>query len=214
MTWSGKWPTKHDALQTVICVKVGDKYPAEYVNRLASMVRRHASVETRVLCLTDDPKGVTECETCDIETDLPGWWAKLVLFKPHSALPGRFVFLDLDTVIVDSIDFLFRYNGAFCILRDFWSPAYGSAVISMVRGFGAPVWTDFRREVLTSGGDQDWITAKVRYADFWQTIYPGRIGSYKADHLVEGPRDFHLVCFHGDPKPHTFTDGWVTQAWR
>ena len=42
---------------TVVCVKYGTKYGANYVNRLASMVRRQSSVDVDFFCLTDDPAG-------------------------------------------------------------------------------------------------------------------------------------------------------------
>lgn len=198
----------------VVCIKVGNKYPAEYVNRLESMVRRHTTRDFRFLCLTDDPVGV-KCETADIETHLPGWWAKLVLFKPHSVLTERFVYLDLDTVIVGNIDKLFQYTGSFCILWDFWAPSYNSSVMAMLPGKKKrAVWDAFSPVVACSlHGDQDWITQRVSDADVWQNIAPGLIGSYKADHLAAGPQDFSLICFHGQPKPHEFQKGWVYANW-
>lgn len=198
----------------VVCVKVGTKYGPEYVNRLASMVARHRMRPYRFLCLTDDPTGL-ECDYADIETDLPGWWAKLILFKPHSKLDGqRVLYLDLDTVIVANVDFLLDYDGPFCILKDFWGPAYNSSVMSIAPGFGRHVWEQFDTDrMMALHGDQDWITRQVDKADLWQLMAPGKIGSYKADHLEAGPGAFSLVCFHGSPKPADFSHEWVHHAW-
>ena len=42
---------------TVVCVKWGTKYGADYVNRLHRAVRRHLSAARSFVCLTDDPEG-------------------------------------------------------------------------------------------------------------------------------------------------------------
>ena len=202
----------------VCCVKVGDPFGPEYVNRLAAMVARHATRPHRFLCLTDDPAGVA-CDTSPIGTDLPGWWAKLVLFQPHPALAGeRVLYLDLDTVLVGNIDSLLDYRGDFAILRDFYRPTgYGSAVMAFEAGWGRTIWEQFQRDpafvMRMLHGDQEWIETVVEEADRWQALCPGLIGSYKADGLSHGPKGFHAVCFHGWPKPHD-VDGWVTEAWR
>lgn len=196
----------------VVCIKVGDKYTADYVNRLQSMVARHLKTRHKFICLTDNPVGL-KCSWAPIDTDLPGWWAKLVLFKPHKVLTERFIYLDLDTVIVDSIDFIARYQGPFCILHDFWAPTYNSSVIAMVPGCKQWIWEKFNIKDNNYNGDQDWITTQVPDADLWQNFAPGRIGSYKADALQHSVGDYHLVCFHGEPKPHQIKNGWVYENW-
>lgn len=199
---------------TVACIKVGDKYGPEYVNRLAAMVERNVTQPYRFLCLTDNPKGL-EFRYTDVGTDLPGWWAKIVLFRPHPALAAnRVVYLDLDTVIVGNIDFLLEYDGPFCILKDFWSDRFNSSVMSIAPGFGGHIWSDLVRDrdkVLSRlHGDQDWITLKAPGSDTWN---PAMIGSYKAHQLTSGPVDFRLICFHGMPKPDWFKKGWVYDQW-
>lgn len=186
----------------IVCVKVGTKYGAEYVNRLACHVERHCTRPHQFLCLTDDALGVT-CPTAPIDTDLPGWWAKLVLFKPHWALHGRrVIFLDLDTILVGNIDFLLDYDGPFAILRDFYSPqGWGSAVMSIAPGYGKAVWTHLPQIDFTGGGDQTWIQACLQYADKWQDVAPYKCVSYKV-HCSQGvPKEAAVVCFHGVPKP-------------
>jgi hypothetical protein len=203
---------------TIACVKVGSLYGPEYVNRLKAMVRRHTTRPYRFLCLTDDPTGVS-CATAPIGTNVPGWWAKLVVFQPHPALEGdRCLFLDLDTVIMDNMDFLLDYGGEFAILRDFYQPReWGSAIMSVAPGFGEHIWRQFNDmplDVMTGfWGDQAWIRQCLARADLWQELFPGKIGSYKADALADSPREFAVCCFHGTPKPHQ-VNGWVAEHWR
>lgn len=183
----------------VCCIKVGSKYGPEYVNRLYRMVEENTTHPHEFVCLTDDPRGV-ECQTVPVGTELSGWWSKLVLFKPHPALKGhRVIFLDLDTIILGNIDFLFDYKGDFAILRDFYHPkGYGSAIMSIEPGFGSQLWTS--KHILGYHGDQDWIRANVKDADLWQDLYPGKIVSFKVHCQDVVPTQASIVCFHGYPK--------------
>ena len=192
-------------IPVVVCIKVGDKYGPEYVNRLAAMVERHTTIQHYFLCLTDDPTGL-ECAHAPIGTDLPGWWSKLQLFNPESALQAhRVFFLDLDTIIVGNIDLLLAYDGPFAILKDFYRPStFGSAIMSIAPGFGQEIWTKFTPSVMQGyAGDQDWIYRCLFEVPVsrWQDDYPGQIVSYKV-HCQDGiPDDARIICFHGVPKP-------------
>lgn len=197
----------------VACVKVGSLYGPHYVNRLASMVARHTTRPHQFVCLTDDPTGLT-CESRDIGAVLPGWWAKLALFKPGT-FAERVLYLDLDTVICGNIDALMDYTGPFAILRSFLPPSrYGSAVMSFEPTHGH-IWERFTLGTMDRlYGDQDWIAEQTPTADCWQDILPtGTIGSYKVHDLRESNRGYSVCCFHGEPKPHQ-VNGWVRDAWR
>src|SRR4051812_39102361 len=88
---------------TVACVyrSGGRQYSSRYVDVLQSMVARHLSLPHRFVCLTD----VTDvgCERIPLETDWPGFYAKIELFRP-GLFHGPVLYLDLDTVIHGSID--------------------------------------------------------------------------------------------------------------
>ena len=43
-----------DDMKNVVCIKWGEKYSAEYVNRLYGMVQRQLSLPHRFVCLTED----------------------------------------------------------------------------------------------------------------------------------------------------------------
>ena len=201
----------------IACIKVGDKYGPEYVNRLAVGVALNVTIPYEFLCLTDNPQGL-RCNWELIGESFPGWWAKLLLFKPHRKLVGKaVVFLDLDTVIVNNIDFLLEPR-EFTILRDFyWPDKYGSAIMTIPSGFGLQIWDKFtantRAVMFGYHGDQDWIFKCVKDAALWQDLYPDKIVSYKV-HCQEGlPRGAAIVCFHGVPKPHEVLDAWVKENW-
>lgn len=110
----------------IVCMKWGTLYGVEYVNNLRRGVARHLKRPHRFVCFTDDSKGLDpEVEVFPLPVlDLPGeWrdgrWRKLALFNPVlEDLKGITLFLDLDLVIIDSIDCLFDQPGNFLIIRD------------------------------------------------------------------------------------------------
>lgn len=201
----------------VVCVKVGTKYGPEYPNRLAAMVTRHAPAGTRILCLTDNPVGVA-CETAPIGTEAPGWWAKLVLFQPHPALGGeRFLYLDLDVVVVRDLEPLLAYAGPFAMPYDWWGTNLQGSVIAADPAQCPPLWDRFLADELNIRAfyhsEQEWLTVQMPDAELFDTVAPGFIGSYKAHSLQAGPGGYGIVCFHGTPKPHE-CNGWVTRHWQ
>lgn len=205
-------------MTVIACVKTGTQYGPEYVNRLASMVERHTTRPHLFVCLTDNPAGIT-CPTAPIGTDAPTWWGNLILFKPHPVVAGhRVLYVDLDTVIVGNIDPLLDYAGPFAILRDFYRPwGYCGALKGMAPGVAPFAWEAFSKTPQTMMqqfySDQEYLERMMPNADRWQDVCPGVNGSYKADHLANGPRDFAVIHFHGRPKPAD-CDGWVKEAWR
>ena len=103
----------------ILCMKWGTKYGPEYVNRLYAMVRRHLSGDFNFVCLTDDTKGIRSEVQCfpipPLALELaPGQvdraWKKLTTFEENLyGLRGRALFIDLDVVIVGSLDAFFEY---------------------------------------------------------------------------------------------------------
>lgn len=99
---------------TVVCWKWGRLFSALYVNRLASMLRRHLHLPHRLLCVTDDPVGIDRDVQC---VALPMEFAGAIrcrrrmwqYSRDRLALFGeRALSIDLDMVIVDDITPLVR----------------------------------------------------------------------------------------------------------
>ena len=115
----------------VICMKWGDKFPAEYVNRLYGMVSRNLTIPFRFVCFTENGDNIRqEVEIQPLpELDLPAntperGWRKLTVFKENfGGLTGKTLFLDLDVVIVGSLDDFFTHPGEFLIAHDKKRPA-------------------------------------------------------------------------------------------
>lgn len=114
----------------VICIKWGERYPADYVNRLYRMVKRHTTVPFTFYCFTEIDAGL---DPAIIVRPLPelnvapednryAYRKEAALCQDDlGGLQGqRVLFFDLDVVIVDNIDDLFNFpqGDDFVIIND------------------------------------------------------------------------------------------------
>lgn len=83
-----------------ICLKWGDKYSAEFVNKLYGMLYRHYDDFT-LHCITEDATDVnSNVEIIPLPNDnLEKWWWKMWLFNEEWMTLDNAVFLDLDLII-------------------------------------------------------------------------------------------------------------------
>lgn len=212
----------------IVCVNAGNYLGrgVEYVNILHDMVRRNlqAGFPGRFVVFTDTPGGYHG----DIivrplpHEGLRGWHNKIGLFKPGLFDDGdRILALDLDTLITGRLDEYAAYDGEFSILRDFFVPDDGkfsgwqSAVMAWPANRLAHIWERYEAAEfpIVDGGDQAWIKQNQDKADLWQILHPGSVVSYKAS-SGRVPQTASIVCFHGKPRPHEVTEGWVPEVWK
>jgi hypothetical protein len=95
----------------VVCYKWGTRYDALDVNVLYASMKRNISVPMRFFCITDDASGLrSEIEAVPIiRESMVGNGAKLYTFSEGALGLGSdeyLVCIDLDMVVVDSLDFL------------------------------------------------------------------------------------------------------------
>lgn len=159
---------------TIACVLVKGhvNFTVTYVEKLASMARRFADRPFRFVCLTDQPKAMPEgVEAIAIRkpSGVKGWWSKLSLFDPSLPLTGRIIYLDLDTLIVSSLEPIADFDAPFALIPDGAPNFKGSGQYAVVKQFNSSVmvwdagvrpdlflnWTPQVADRLF--GDQDWI---------------------------------------------------------
>ena len=201
----------------VVCLKYGNKYSAEYVNKLYSMVKRNLTVPFEFVCYTEDPSDIDtdiRVEPIQIIPGVSGWWYKPMFFNPNLGLKGTILFFDLDVIVFDNIDNLFSYEaGKFCIIRDFNRHViknynkFNSSIFRLTTNMHQHVYTDFIKntnaQIKRFQGDQDWLRASIKEGTY--TYWPDEwIQSYKwemrnkprFDNSPRGQRDFETT---GDP---------------
>jgi hypothetical protein len=208
---------------SVLCMKWGARYGADYVNRLQSMVARHLGLPHRFICLTDDPSGIRPEVACRplpaiALADAPphsGWRKLSCLAAELDDLRSPVLFLDLDLVIVAAIDALFAHPGAFCIIENWTQPGRGignSSVFRYQAGAHRRVLEDFcadpARIIQDYPNEQTYLTRAVGDVTFWPQSWcrsfkhdclPARpLRAFKAARI---PADARIIVFHGEPKP-------------
>lgn len=234
--------TKPDKI-IVLCVRFGNKYGRDYVERLRNMVARNLSIPYEFVCLTDDQHPIPGTRT--IYQPAAGysklWWHKVHMFDDNLPLSGRILYFDLDIVIHENIDKLVsNCDQEFFGIRDFnrkfhanWK-YLNSSVMSWIHGTQGHVYTMFRNDygnAMKLQGDQDWIwrVAKDRitfWPENWILSYKWEIRSREELIIRTGTRGFRTVSdapapgdccvlvFHGEPKPETVTDKIVIDNWK
>ncbi|RLN51919.1 hypothetical protein BBJ28_00002209 [Nothophytophthora sp. Chile5] len=108
---------------TVVCVKWGSKYGADYVNKLYNSVMRHGGELTQsrlaFLCMTDDAEGIqlhANLHVLPLASGWKGWWNKCQIFsnavgeKLRALGHSRCLYVDLDTVIVGDLTDLLAWE--------------------------------------------------------------------------------------------------------
>nr|WP_278520638.1 hypothetical protein [Brucella anthropi] len=201
---------------TIACVlRSGGDFLPDHVKNLQRLAKEHS--EADFVCLSDVKiRGV---DTIALETEWPGWLAKLELFR-EGLFSGPVLYLDLDTVICGNVDDLVRKEAGFSMIADFYHPDMAASGIMSWLGDYSSIYTQFSDDLIQdykdlhpNRGDLGWIVKHVA-----PDIIPddGRVVSYKRDIACAGMPGFHnvrskgdgtvpdsasLVSFHGLPRP-------------
>ena len=227
----------------ILCVRFGNRYGKEYVERLRNMVKRHITVPYEFVCLTDDQHQIEDVRTIyqPNANYLKGWWHKVHMFDPKLPLNGRILYFDLDVVIHNNIDKLTTFGtNSFIGIHDFNRHFYSSwkylnsSVMAWNHGTQNHIWDMFKsnpREAQKLQGDQDWIWKVARdRIKFWPrewimsykweirgreelTMINGKRQFRDVDHSVELHPECCVTVFHGDPKPQDVQDKFVVDNW-
>jgi hypothetical protein len=216
-------------------MKWGTLYGPEYVNILYHMVKRHLSQPFRFICITDSGVGLES--GIDI-VDLPPFnepppeyyilcqaWRKLLLFEnPLYGIEGKVLFLDLDVVIVDSIDCFFEFSDNLCIIENWSQPnrLIGQAsVMSFTAGQHPELLEKYRKQqdlvVKKHITEQVYIPRELGKGHF--DFFPEEWCKSFKYHCMHGgiknsflppaafPKNSKIIVFHGHPNPINAIEG-------
>jgi len=109
----------------IVCLKWGDKFSHEHVNRLYKMVCKRFKEDFTFICHTENPDNIDpniKIVPLDLSHNLEVWWWKLTLFQ--YAAKETTIFFDLDVVIQNDITHLIDYceEGKLCTIKAYWKP--------------------------------------------------------------------------------------------
>jgi hypothetical protein len=194
------------------------KFSQGYVQRMKSMCERNCSLPFQFLSLTSSSiPGITSLPPL---VQLPGWWGKLSLFThPEIVAFDNILYLDLDSVVVGSIDELWGMESP-SFLGDFYEPRFLATGIMFwkkgdlqeIGGVFARRSESYMRE-FEYGGDQMFLRYFLKSWNKVQDQVSG-IYSYKVDCENGLPEDAKVVCFHGKPWLHEVNEPWIKENWR
>ena len=221
----------------VICMKWGNKFPADYVNRLYGMVAHHLNRPFRFVCFTDDASNIrTQVEIQPLpELDIPNniperGWRKLTVFaQDFGGLSGMTLFLDLDVVIVGNLDDFFTAKGDFLIAHDKKNPEKmqgNSSVFRFEAGQYPHILTffeqNFQKIKQQVCHEQAYLSAemyKLGKLHFWQDDWvpsfkyrccPSWMKSWFQAPSI--PQNARIILFHGLPNPPEAIEG-ISGKW-
>jgi hypothetical protein len=213
--------------KVIICIKWGEKFGPEYVNRLYGMVRRNITGDFRLICFTDRSEGLREeIEPyplpelgCEHPKRTWGKWPKTALWgKELFGLSGPVLFVDLDSVIVDNIDGYFEYGDEDdVILARNWAKPFSklgqTSVFRFPIGKNPHILENFRNDPQAVADkyryEQHYVTASVTGGiKFW----PEQWTRHFRLHCLPGwpmryfraaklPKNSKIVTFPGGPNP-------------
>jgi len=222
-------------MKNVFCMKWGTKFPASYVNTLASMVKRHLPPPYRFVCFTDDSNGLDAgiearpLPEMQLDKALPErGWRKLTILGNNlgGGLTGQALFLDLDVVIIGGLRPFFDVKGEFIIVQEwnFRDKIIGnSSVFRFEIGQHQDVLDNFLEhgEVIRSTyrNEQAYLSHSIYKKEmltYWNAewcrsfkrhcLQPFPLCHFLPPKLPVGAR---IIVFHGNPNPDAVQKGWV-----
>lgn len=218
----------------IICVynKIGNKdFNEKYVLSLLNICRKKIKEEFAFICYTNDINffgKISNIVFKPLINNYSGYWAKLEIFN----IKGACLYFDLDTVIVDDIQFIAEEIKS---LKE-------TQFLAMKK-FNAKRWEKegmFTSGVMGWNGDFSFLSKEFNYllakekyhgdADiiqeslashnieikYIQDIPNHGLYSYKWHCREKLPKDSKVVCFHGQPRPHQVAKqvSWVESNWQ
>jgi hypothetical protein len=231
----------------VACLIHDSKYDFQYVYHLYNAVDRHTNPKINFHVFTEPDRIVPKPFIHHKLEEWPGirgprasWWYKIQMFNP-SFINEQMLYLDLDTVIVNNIDWLWQQKTKyFWTIRDFkyLFKSRRETINSSVMWFNptnySHVYHDFNptqvQGVPRWHGDQDYITEKIP-KDNIKFLDQTRILSWKWQ-VQDGGIDWRtrrpflpgtgtvqephhsIYIFHGKPNPHQVEDPVIREHWR
>ena len=201
----------------VLVLRSGGGFSFRDVVLIAQHINGKWKSETRprIICLWDKASqeyDLGNLEIIPLTNNYSGTWARMQLYSPEMEQYRPFLYIDLDTVVVDSLENIFelvKNPSQFITLEDFWQK--GQLATGLV---WVPANSDKIRNIWKAWVKQgfrpsqkrmDYFLRKVVRQDvFWQDLTksihdakPRRVGV-----IPNIPEGANILCFHGKPRIH------------
>jgi hypothetical protein len=202
----------------------------DFQMRDVELIARHINakwispVKPRIICLYDKASvayNLGNFEIVPFKSDLPGTWSRIHLYGPEMEQYRPFLYVDLDTIVVQSLENIFDLvvdQNMFITLEDFWQKgllATGLVWFPKNNANVKKVYKTFNKELTRSPRMDTFLRKVIKPDAFWQeltdTIYDFKIRNGQLLSVL--PSKANLVCFHGKPRIFTVAEASLSISW-
>ena len=232
-------------MKQIICMKWGNLYGPDYVNKLYNMCNKNITGSIRFVCLTDNSEGLNKqieilpCPEVNIPPPRNNYgWRKISLFSSTNklfGLTGTWLYLDLDTIIVKSIDefFSFQPDESFIVMKNWNQPKKNIGNTSVYRfniGSHEYLLNDLEKSYdqifKKHSNSQTYISYNIKKIEFWpddwcslfkiHCVYKWPLNYFLEPKL---PKKTRIIAFPGVPNPHDaiigkWPDRYPNKKWK
>jgi hypothetical protein len=203
----------------VLTLKRGGDFSFRDVELIARKINeKWKDGHPHIICLWDGCYcDLGNIELIPLNNNYQGTWARMMIYSPEMEKYRPFLYVDLDTAIIQSLENIFelvKNPDMFIPLEDFYQRgqlATGLAWIPANSEKVKNVWNSYNGE---SGWRMDSFLRRVIKPDaFWQQL-TDTIIDFKPKNgslLQQVPENANLVCFHGKPRIFDCDIDWVRQ---
>lgn len=191
---------------TISCVKWGNKYGPEFVNRLQNMVKKNFSHPYRFVCLTENSDNV-DCETLPFpkDNDLETYWNKMYLFNKEY-FTGKCIYFDLDIIIQNNFDDMIQYTNKLTGIYTYWNDTYTDGNYP----YATLKWkVPFNSSILAwNAEDYHWVWDKFNEERDWYIIKYFGDDKFLGNEIIDRqtfPKEWTYTRLYGRKKHDDYT---------
>lgn len=201
-------------LTVVLVLRQGGDYHFSDVELLTHHINKNWIGSLQILCITDTVKQVTILGNNLTLIPMPnlwnGWWSKMNMFSPEMEKYRPFLYMDLDTAVVGSLNSIFPLQDEtqFVTLENVYFPGrIGSGLMWIPSNNDkiANIWNCWIVDPINgstdTGGDQSFIEKRVMPDSFFEKVQISSFKPLPKQHwLMNVPERLKIVYFHGKPR--------------
>lgn len=197
--------------------------------RDVELIARHingkwkSNIRPRIICVCDlvtEEYDLGNFKLIPFKSNYPGTWSRIYLYGPEMDKYRPFLYVDLDTIVVDTLENIFDLVDPTCFitLEDFWQKgqlATGLVYFPKDSIKVKTVWNSFKPESVRSSRMDNFLRKVISADVYWQQL-TDTIHDFKAKEgslLSVLPSKSNLVCFHGKPRIFTVAEGSISIDW-
>jgi len=200
-----------DKRNIVIVLRSGGDFTFKDVQLIVAHILKkwESEILPNIICVSDLIKieyDLGNLKLIPLKDNLPGTWARMILYSPEMDKYRPFLYIDIDTVIIQSLEKVFdlvQNKDQYITLEDFWQKgmlATGLVWFPKNTQKTKTVWNKFKMPI---GKRMDYFLRKwIKPDQFWQnltdTIFDFKLK--KNEFLDTIPENANLICFHGKPR--------------